>query len=124
SGERFATGCDGETHGGSCRGRAIESRGAVPEVAATAPGGGTGRIATIFRWTDRSPQDLAPRRNIAAWSGHGWRAPSGCPGVVGPVPRPVAMDAASLPALPSVVNRFMRLKLLLDLIHWPKPRIR
>src|SRR5690606_27720150 len=27
------------------------------------PRGETGRIATIFRWTDRSPQDLAPRRN-------------------------------------------------------------
>jgi hypothetical protein len=38
------------------------------------------------------------------------RIPSGCPGVVGPVPRPVSMDGAILPRLSTIVNRFIRMK--------------
>src|SRR5688572_6823159 len=46
-----------------------------------------GRIATIFRWTLRSPQDLAPVRSFR---------PMGCPGFKGPVPLPVLMDGTQL----------------------------
>ncbi len=61
--------------------------------------------ATIFRWTHRSPQDLAP----------GWRqplgsSPSGCPGFFGPVPQPVSMDGRSLSIHSPLVNLFMRIK--------------
>ena len=46
------------------------------------------RRRTIFRWTQRSPQDLAPTPSLAR--------PSGCPGFKGPVPQPVSMDGAQL----------------------------
>src|SRR5690606_2757768 len=48
-----------------------------------------------------------PRRN---WHRDGALPPSGCPGVVGPVPQPVSMDARSLPRAASIVNRFIRMK--------------
>jgi hypothetical protein len=63
------------------------------------------RIATIFRWTHRSPQDLAPER-CAQLCAH----PFGCPGVFGPVPQPVSMDGRSLPAASFNVNLFIRMK--------------
>lgn len=38
------------------------------------------------------------------------RAPSGCPGIKGPVPPPVLMDGASVGIAEALVNRFIRMK--------------
>lgn len=57
---------------------------------------------TIFRWTQQVPAGLGTFL-------HGTRcAPqSGCPGIKGPVPPPVSMDAGILPGTNPHVNPFM-----------------
>ena len=53
----------------------------------------------------RLPQELAPGAGFP-WAG----SRRGCPGVSGPVPQPVWMDAPSFAAVPELVNPFIRMK--------------
>ena len=63
------------------------------------------RVATIFRWTPRSPQDLAPRGNRPRLR----RAPSGCPGFLASVLSGPSMDGPVW-ARAWGVNRFIGIK--------------